>query len=165
MTRLVALLLGASIQHTSSELACHAVSAIASDSWCDENCNTHPYQCPPFAQQLAGTCQCDPAPVPTPTPPGTEIIGYYSPVWAGSSGLSGATLGIAFSGWITPSQAVGYTGPPLKGAQYVSVGGGNANGKFHAAGLEAVISGINDGTFASAGYDGICFDVEECDAG
>jgi len=118
-----------------------------------------------MADVLKGVCLCDPQPAPTPSPPGTQIIGYYSPTWAGSQGPAGATLGIAFSGWILPSQAVGYTGPPLKGAQYVSVGGGNANGKFTAANLQSVISGINDGTFRTAGYDGICFDVEECDAG
>lgn len=146
-------------------LTCHAISAVATDAWCDQNCNTHPYQCPPVAQGLAGVCECEAAPAPAPSPPGAETIGYYSPVWAGSEGLANATLGIAFSGWVLPSQAVGYTGPPLKGAQYVSLGGGNANGKFHASGLQAIVEGISDGTFKSAGYDGICFDVEECDAG
>lgn len=58
-----------------------------------------------------------------------------------------------------------YTGPVLKGAQFVSVGGGNGNGKFTAARLQSVVDGINDGTFVKAGYDGIAFDVEECDGG
>lgn len=94
-----------------------------------------------------------------------EVNGYYTKTWIGSSGPKSATFSVAFSGWVLPSQAVGYTGPCLQGTRYVSVGGGNGHGKFNQAGLQSIISAIKDDTFVKAGYDGICFDVEEAEGG
>jgi hypothetical protein len=109
-------------------------------------------------------CACD---GPPDTPPEPQQVGYYSPSWdKGSLGPSGATFGVAFTGWVDPETALTeYAGPDLQGDKFVSFGGGNANGKFTAERLTSVVSAIKSGRVKDAGFAGICFDVEECDAG
>lgn len=47
-------------------LKCHAISSVVTDTWCNENCNLNPPNCP------ASMCICDtPPPAPTPVPPPT----------------------------------------------------------------------------------------------
>jgi len=138
---------------------CHSIAKNATppvtDEWCMGNCNHQPQPNCPSAK-----CICDDLVA----PPAPEYLGYYSYTWdAGSVGPKGANLGVAFSGWVDPQQAIAYTGPPLQGTKYVSVGGGNGNGHFSAARLETIASSIN--IFTGAGFEGLCFDVEECDAG
>lgn len=135
---------------------CHSLTGVVTDNWCGQNCNAELPNCP------SSLCACE-DPI---EPPAPEMVGYYSPSWdKGSVGPHGSTFGIAFTGWVDPAQAIDYEGPALQGAKWVSVGGGNDNGKFTSSRLSSVVAGINDGTFKKAGYEGICFDVEECDAG
>jgi len=147
----------AAVDATSCKL-CRAVAGQADDQWCQSNCNAAQPFCPP------SMCECDGPPGVPPTP---QHIGYYSPSWdQGSVGPDGADIGIAFTGWVDPSSALTeYAGPVLQGVKYVSFGGGNSNGKFTADRLSSVISSIKDGSVAKAGFKGVCFDVEECDAG
>jgi len=75
-------------------------------------------------------------------------------------------MGIAFSGWTNPTNAVRDSASiqnRLPGTKYISLGGGNANGRWSSSSLTTVIAAINNGTFA--GYGGICFDIEEGDGG
>jgi len=90
-----------------------------------------------------------------------KIVGYYSLSWGpGSRGPSDATMGVAFSGWVNPQQAISdYRGPALKGVRYCSVGGGNNNGLFTVDRIEKITASCN--LFTQAGYQGICYDVEE----
>lgn len=90
-----------------------------------------------------------------------DIIGYYSPSWdRGSRGPPGATMGVAFSGWVDPSKAIAdYHGPALKGEKYCSVGGGNDHGRFTVDRIQKITAECN--LFIKAGYQGICYDVEE----
>jgi len=146
----------------SAHPTCYVCSSIAknatppvTDEWCMGNCNHQPLpNCP------KEKCVCDTLA----TPPEPEYLGYYSYTWdAGSVGPEGANLGVAFSGWVDPQQAIQYSGPALKGTKYVSVGGGNDNGHFSASRLATITSSIK--TFTDAGFEGLCFDVEECDGG
>lgn len=89
------------------------------------------------------------------------MIGYYSPSWdSGSRGPAGATMGVAFSGWVDPKQAIDdYHGPALKGDKYCSVGGGNDHGAFTPSRVQKITQGMQ--LFVQAGYQGVCYDVEE----
>lgn len=157
---------------------CHAVpGSAASDDWCNANCNFSPPNCP------VSLCRCDdgptptpvptPAPVPTPTPtpspsptPAGNVLGYWDWTWEPSRAPSGATFGVAFNGWADPSQALSDSEDvysSLIGDKYISIGGGNSNGRFTRSTLQALVSSINNGKFSK--YDGIALDVEECDSG
>jgi len=57
--------------YSPNQLHCHAISALVTDAWCNENCNLTPPNCP------TTMCKCDPpptpptpAPAPTPRPKG-----------------------------------------------------------------------------------------------
>lgn len=93
-------------------------------------------------------------------------IGYYSFSWTGvGAPPAGATIGIAFSGWSTVEQAL-QAGPPagaLAGtAKYLSLGGGNKNGVLSVDMLNGFGSHIP--SIQGAGFNGVCFDVEESSA-
>jgi len=139
---------------------CYATGGGVTDQWCQENCNANQPFCPD------SMCSCDAAP---PTPPKPDYVGYYSPSWdKGSIGPTGggATFGVAFTGWVDPDKALSeYQGPRLQGAKHVSFGGGNANGRFTASRISGVVSAIESGRVKEAGFEAVCFDVEECDAG
>merc|ERR1719273_450291 len=69
-------------------------------------------------------------------------------------------MGVAFSGWVDPDKAIAdYHGPTLQGEKWCSVGGGNKNGRFTVERIQAITSGCDK--FIKAGYQGICYDVEE----
>jgi len=153
---------------------CHAVpGTAASDDWCNANCNFTPPNCP------ASFCTCSvgpnptpvPAPMPVPSPgpaptPAGNVLGYWDWTWEASGAPSGATFGVAFNGWADPSQALSDSEDvysSLVGDKFISIGGGNNNGRFTQSRLEALVTSINQGNFAK--YDGIALDVEECDSG
>lgn len=72
-----------------------------------------------------------------------------------------ATLTIAFSGWVCPSQAVQESENVynvLKGDRYISLGGGNNNGAWTTEAIARVDSAIVAGVFDK--YNGICYDIE-----
>lgn len=97
-----------------------------------------------------------------------EQRGYYSWSWgSGSTGPSNATLGVAFTGWVSVQQAIDDYSfdsesccPALAGVGMLSLGGGNANGRFTVNALTDDIS-KNMAAIAAAGYGGVCFDIEE----
>jgi len=78
-------------------------------------------------------------------------------------------LAIAFSGWITPATAIAESAKLVSkmpgGGKYISLGGGNANGRWTAANLGQVTAAINNNQFNNAGYNGIVYDIEEGDGG
>ena len=93
-------------------------------------------------------------------------IGYYSFSWTGAGGPPpGTTIGIAFSGWSTVEKAL-QAGPPagsLAGtAKYLSLGGGNKNGVLSVDMLNSF--GSHTPSIRGAGFNGVCFDVEESSA-
>lgn len=157
---------------------CHAVpGSVASDDWCMANCNFNPSNCP------ASLCTCGSGPTPTPTPtpvpvptpvpsptptptPPSQVLGYWDWTWEASRAPAGATFGVAFNGWADPSQALSDSEDvyaSLVGDKYISIGGGNNNGRFTRSSLDALVSKLKVGEFSK--YDGIALDIEECDAG
>jgi len=98
---------------------------------------------------------------------GQQDIGYWFWTWSSGGGAPGGTnAGIAFSGWTNPSSAISDSNAiknRLPGTKYISLGGGNANGRWTAALINQVNSAIEAGNFA--GYGGIAYDIEEGDAG
>ncbi len=51
----------------------------------------------------------------------------------------------------------------LPGTKYISLGGGDSDGRFTASRVNSITTAINDGKFA--GYGGIVYDIEEGDSG
>lgn len=75
-------------------------------------------------------------------------------------------VGVAFSGWADPYAALQDSAGimwQLPGTKYISLGGGNSNGRFTQSVLDAARDAIYANAFA--GYDGIVYDIEEGDAG
>jgi hypothetical protein len=75
-------------------------------------------------------------------------------------------LGIAFSGEVSVSNALSESSSiynKLPGAKYISLGGGDADGRFTASKVSAITNAINNGKFS--GYSGIVYDIEEGDSG
>jgi hypothetical protein len=100
----------------------------------------------------------------------TAVNGFWWWTWSSANTAPQNTnLAIAFSGWITPATAIAESAKLLSkfpnGGKYISLGGGNANGKWTAANLAQVTSAINSGQFSNAGYNGIVYDIEEGDNG
>jgi len=94
-------------------------------------------------------------------------IGYYQWTWnpPGNS-PSGTNIGIAFNGWSNPGSAVGDSAPViggLLGTKYIALGGGNTDGYWTVAQINAVNNAIAANTFS--GYAGLCYDIEEGDSG
>ena len=74
-------------------------------------------------------------------------------------------LAVAFSGWASVSSALTDSAAAyssLKGIKFLSIGGGNGNGRFTAAVLTALDAAVSSGQLS--GYDGVCYDIEEGDA-
>jgi len=109
-----------------------------------------------------------PTPVPTPVPspgpiPGGVEIGYWDKTWSSSQAPNGATFGVAFSGWADPSSALADSAGvynSLVGRKYISIGGGNKNGRFNTARLASLVSMLDAGKFSQ--YQGLAIDLEEC---
>lgn len=75
-------------------------------------------------------------------------------------------IGVAFSGWTDPYKAIQDSSgikSRLPGRKYISLGGGNSNGRFSYNDLMNIQNAINSNAFS--GYDGIVFDIEEGDSG
>ncbi|WP_163833784.1 LysM peptidoglycan-binding domain-containing protein [Spartinivicinus ruber] len=93
-------------------------------------------------------------------------VGYYDWTWSPTTPPSGATLGIAFSGWVDPQEALSNSNnvySDLAGKKYISLGGGNDNGSWTSSSLSSVTDAINNADFSK--YDGIVYDVEVGSAG
>eukprot|EP00798_Chlamydomonas_sp_ICE-L_P016836 gene16836-23116_t len=94
-------------------------------------------------------------------------IGFYFLTWAPAAAAPANTnIGIAFSGWTDTAKALADSQPLLNrlpGTKYISLGGGNAAGRFSAAALAKIIAAINTNQFSA--YAGIVFDIEEGDSG
>ncbi len=96
-----------------------------------------------------------------------STVGYWFPTWESEHPAPpDATTGIAFSGWPDPAQAIQDSSAiknKLIGAEFISLGGGNASGRYNSSNLGAIADAINQGKFV--GYQGIAFDIEEGDSG
>jgi len=93
-------------------------------------------------------------------------LGYWDWTWEASGAPAGATLGVAFNGWADPAQALSDSEDVrslLVGKKYISIGGGNNNGRFTQARLDSLKSKLSAGDFKA--YEGLALDVEECDSG
>jgi len=94
------------------------------------------------------------------------VLAYYDWTWEASSAPKGATAGVAFNGWADPAKALQDSEnvfANLVGDKWISIGGGNSNGRFTAVSLKALIASINAGNMGK--YVGLVLDVEECDSG
>eukprot|EP00746_Dinoflagellata_sp_MGD_P070390 gnl/MRDRNA2_/MRDRNA2_28830_c0_seq1.p1 gnl/MRDRNA2_/MRDRNA2_28830_c0~~gnl/MRDRNA2_/MRDRNA2_28830_c0_seq1.p1 ORF type:complete len:313 (+),score=45.81 gnl/MRDRNA2_/MRDRNA2_28830_c0_seq1:110-1048(+) len=92
-----------------------------------------------------------------------QVVGYYERTWAPSAPLPGASVAMAFSGWANCSLALRDSSKiliDLVGDKYITLGGGNKNGRFSVEILTDLTSLIKQGNFSE--YVGIVFDVEEC---
>ncbi|MEJ6485663.1 hypothetical protein N0Y54_30990 [Nostoc punctiforme UO1] len=93
------------------------------------------------------------------------IKGYWDKTYSPSHPFNHSTLGIAFSGWAKPDQALSDSAKikdRLVGHKYISLGGGNSNGSFTQEILHSIITHIKNGKFSD--YKGIAFDIEEGEA-
>ena len=93
-----------------------------------------------------------------------EVIGYWYQGWEQVTPPQGANMAIAFMGYSDIDEALQDSAKlksTMVGAKYLSVGGGNEAGAFGMAKLEAITSALQAGKIT--GYEGIAFDVEECD--
>jgi hypothetical protein len=75
-------------------------------------------------------------------------------------------LGVAFNGYSDPTKAIQDSAAlksKLPGRKYISLGGGDSDGRFNYNVLMKIKNSIESGAFA--GYDGIVFDIEEGDSG
>lgn len=114
-------------------------------------------------------------PAPQPSSGGTssqplvraQNIGYWDWTWAPTgTAPQGATLGLAFSGYADPTQALQSSQAvidKLFGVKFLTLGGGNDAGKFTAAVLASIDQAITSGQFDA--YQGLAFDIEEGDSG
>jgi len=91
------------------------------------------------------------------------ILGYWSLTWKPNAAPEGANLGIAFSGWNDPANALWDSNKVkdgLAGDKWIDAGGGNKNGRWNATLLQKWVSTIESGGLAD--WAGIVLDVEEC---
>lgn len=92
-----------------------------------------------------------------------QVIGYYERTWAPSAPVTDANVAMAFSGWANGSMALRDSSQILSnliGEKYITIGGGNDNGKFSTESLTLLATLISQGNFSE--YAGIVFDIEEC---
>jgi len=93
--------------------------------------------------------------------------GLYAWSWSGKPIYPVNTnLVVAFSGWANPYNALSDSGAiysNLVGLKFISIGGGNTNGRFTSQILIQLNSMIVAGSLSA--YDGICYDIEEGDSG
>ncbi|MEH2365499.1 carbohydrate-binding protein [Nostoc sp.] len=94
------------------------------------------------------------------------VKGFWKWTWKEDTVPSDSTLSVAFSGWVEPDTALQESAKiknQLVGESYISLGGGNENGRFTSSKIDTIIAAINSGKFS--GYQGIAFDIEEGDTG
>lgn len=122
----------------------------------------------PTALQPGQTLQV-PRPQNTPTDPASpdaSVLGYWCWSWDAGSAPAGANLGIAFSGWVSPAEALSNSLAvvnQLQGKKFICLGGGNSSGAWSNDAVNAVTQAIETNRFA--GYQGIAYDIEEGSAG
>jgi len=122
----------------------------------------------PTALQPGQTLQV-PRPQDTPTDPvspDASVLGYWCWSWDAGSAPAGANLGIAFSGWVSPDEALSNSLAvvnQLQGKKFICLGGGNSSGAWSNDAVNAVTQAIEANRFAS--YHGIAYDIEEGSAG
>eukprot|EP00798_Chlamydomonas_sp_ICE-L_P016839 gene16839-23119_t len=97
---------------------------------------------------------------------GATAIGFWWWTWAPAAAAPANTnIGIAFSGWTDTALALAESQPlqnRLPGTKYISLGGGDSDGRFSAAALTKIIAAINGNQISA--YAGIAFDIEEGDS-
>lgn len=115
------------------------------------------------------------------------VVGYWWWTWGGTNYAPGGSnlgelavdlptrcccpltvppAGVAFSGWADINNALSESSQiqwRLPGARFLSVGGGNTNGRFTAGNLRATTDAIYAGRLSS--YQGIVYDIEEGEGG
>jgi len=95
-----------------------------------------------------------------------QINGLWYWTWSSGVNVGDTNLGVAFSGWADPAQAISDSTSvinSLPGTKYIALGGGNSNGYWTIAILQKVSSYCSSNSFQ--GYSGLVFDVEEGDSG
>jgi len=95
-----------------------------------------------------------------------QIRGIWYWTWSSNVQVGDSNLGVAFSGWVDPDQAISDSSRiinNLPGEKYIALGGGNGNGRWSATVLQKVSDYCSGGKFS--GYQGVAFDIEEGDAG
>jgi len=98
---------------------------------------------------------------------GQQMRGVYYWSWStGKVNVSETNMGVAFSGENDAQSALdesnGIRGK-LQGSAYISIGGGDAAGRWTSAIVQKVTQYCSGKKFS--GYTGVCFDVEEGDGG
>ncbi|MCP4744836.1 MAG: hypothetical protein GY874_01655 [Desulfobacteraceae bacterium] len=95
-----------------------------------------------------------------------QVKGYWNWTWSQSIAPWDSTISIAFSGWADPDKAITDSyriKGELAGKKFISLGGGNKNGRFDANAIENIVTALNADKFSD--YQGIAFDIEECEGG
>jgi len=95
-----------------------------------------------------------------------DVRGIWYWTWSSSVNVGSTNLGVAFSGYTDPGQAMSSANSVvnnLQGEKYISLGGGNSNGDWHASSLQSITSYCQQRQFT--GFNGIAFDIEEGDSG
>ncbi len=101
----------------------------------------------PTALQPGQTLQV-PRPQNTPTDPASpdeSVLGYWCWSWDAGSAPAGANLGIAFSGWVSPAEALSNSLAvvnQLQGRKFICLGGGNSSGAWSNDAVNAVTQAI-----------------------
>jgi len=97
-----------------------------------------------------------------------DVIGLYYWTWDNSNPTppAGCNLGVAFGGYSNPGTALSDASSvhnKLPGTKYLDLGGGDSSGNWDSGTLNNIITYINNNSFSA--YQGICFDVEQGNAG
>jgi len=97
----------------------------------------------------------------------SQMLGVYYWTWStGNVNVSDSNMGVAFSGYVNPEQAISDSArvaEKLKGEKWLDIGGGDSSGHWTSNWVQQVGSYCTNGKFS--GYSGICFDIEEGDSG
>jgi len=95
-----------------------------------------------------------------------QVKGIWAWTWSSSVNLANTNLDVAFSGEVDPDQAISASkslSSKLKGSKYLSLGGGNAAGRWTSSLLSKITTYCTQSKFT--GYAGLAFDIEEGDSG
>lgn len=96
-----------------------------------------------------------------------DTLGFYQLSWGEPQPAPTACdFTVAFSGWPDIPTALENSAtifPGMTGKKFLSLGGGAETGRFTANNLQANLQAIGAGAVDE--YDGVCFDIEVCDAG
>ncbi|WP_138506875.1 hypothetical protein [Nostoc sp. PA-18-2419] len=79
-----------------------------------------------------------------------EVKGFWKWTWKEDIVSSDSTLSIAFSGWVDPDTALQESVKvknQLVEESYISLGGGNENGRFTSSNIDKIVDAINTGKF------------------